>query len=177
MIRSTAVTFLVLALLPLPAHHGVAQVRGQGLQLSREEMLQVIQQRFQNRLARSLQLDEGQREELADIFGSFSEARAELQPRRRELRREIRQLLTGDRSEERAMELIQELRGIRQREADLLLEEEDRLLEILTPSQVLRFQTLRDQFGEQIRRLGSPNGPNFGPGRQGPGRPPGGPRR
>lgn len=178
MIRSMAIAVLLSASITLQCDQGVAQVRGRGAQLPRQEMVRRIQQRFQERLTRELQLDEEQREVLAEVFAAFGEARAELLPRRREFAREVRQLMTGDLSEDRAMELLLELREIRQQEAALRIEEEDRLLEALTPSQVLHLQTVRDQFGDQIRRLGSPNGPNdLGPRRLGPGGPPRAPRR
>ncbi len=170
MIRSFAIALVTLVSLGLPQERAEAQNRGPGAGLDRQEMLQRIQRRFQDRLARELELDENQREVLIDVFAEFGEARSQLLPRRREIAREIRELMAGDRSDERAMELLEELRELRRQEADLLIEEENRLLEALSPAQVLRLQVLRDQFGDQIRRLGSPNGAN-GPGARGPGRP------
>ncbi len=174
MIRSITIALMLSASFTLHYDQGVAQVRGRGSQLPRQEMERRIQQRFQERLTRALQLNEEQREVLFDVFGAFGEERAELLPRRREFERQSRQLMTGDGSEDRAMELLLELREIRQQEAALRIDEEDRLLEALAPSQVLQLQNLRDQFGDQIRRLGSPNGPN-GPGPRR--RDPAGPRR
>ena len=177
MTRPGAALFLLFALSIGEHEEVLGQGRGPGLQLSRQEMLEVIQQRFQARAAREMQLDEDQSEALREVFETFRDARAELQPRRRELNQEIRQLMSGNGSEDRAMELIQELREIRQEEAALLIEEEEQLLETLSPSQLLRFQLMRDQFGQQIRRLGSPDNRNgLGPGRQGGGfrGPPGG---
>ena len=174
MIRLAAISVAVLVSVTLQTP-AAAQIRGRGAQLNRQEMVQRIQERFQRRIAQALQLDEEQREVLFDVFSSFSEARAELLPLRRELAARIREHLAADGSGDRAMELIEELRELRRREAELLLEEEDRLLEALSPSQVLRLQTMREQFGEQIRRLGSPSGPNANR-RLGPGGPPGGRR-
>ena len=74
--------------------------------------------------------------------------------------------MLGDQPEDRAMELIEELRALRQQEADLLIEEENRLLEELGPSRVLRLQSLRDQFRNQVQRLGPPDR-REGPGRRG----------
>lgn len=178
MIRSMVIALLLSASFTIQYDQGVAQVRGRGSQLPRQEMERRIQQRFQERLTRELQLNEEQREVLFDVFAAFGEERAELLPRRREFERRSRQLMTGDRSEDRAMELLLELREIRQQEVALRIDEEDRLLEALTPSQVLQLQNLRDQFGDQIRRLSLPNGPNGpGPRRLGPAGPRRPPRR
>ncbi len=178
MIRSVAIALLLSASFTLQYDQGVAQVRGRGAGLPRQEVERRIQQRFQERLTRELQLNEEQREVLFDIFAAFGEERAEFLPLRRELERRRRQLMTGDGAEDRAMELLLELREIRQQEAALRIDEEDRLLEALAPSQVLQLQNLRDQFGNQIRGLGLPNGPNgLEPRRLGPAGPRRPPRR
>lgn len=53
------------------------------------------------------------------------------------------------------MALIEEGRALRAREEQLLMQEEERLLEFLEPSQVLLLQILRDQFGDLIESLGN----------------------
>lgn len=147
---------VAVALVALHSDDGLAQVGRLGGNPNRAAMEQRIQRQFQERLARELELTADQREDLADVLRDYATARAELLPRRRALGLEMRELLEGDQSEDRALELLRELRDIREAEADLLEEEEDRLLEVLTPIQVLRLQSLRDQFGEQIRSLGEP---------------------
>jgi hypothetical protein len=121
-------------------------------------MVRRIQERFQNRLATRMELDRDERAFLADVFTEFGEARAELTPQRRALAAEILEFMSSDRDDDHALALIEELRDLRQQEANLLIEEENRLLEVLRPSQVLELQSLRDQFGNQIRRLDSPAG-------------------
>lgn len=161
MMRSVALIVATGALLVLQPSHLAAQAGRQGgpPNLTRQEMVQRIQRQFQERIARELQLDDSQRDALTDVFRDFGQARARLLPRRTALAGEIRELLAGERpSDVRATELLQESRQLRQEEARLLEDEEDRLLDVLSPTQVLRLQTLRDQFGEQIRRLGSAGG-------------------
>ncbi len=148
-------SLIVVLTLALDAPVAAAQV-GRGGNPSRQEMVQRIERQFQERLARELALDDSQREDLVEVLRTYATARAELLPRRRELAVEIRQLLEGNQSEDRAAELIRELREIREAESDLLEEEEDQLLDVLRPIQVLRLQVLRDQFGAQIRSLGTP---------------------
>jgi hypothetical protein len=147
---------LAVALLCVHSNDGLAQIGRLGGNANRAAIEQRIQRQFQERLSRELALTTEQRDELATVLRDYATARAELLPRRRALGLEIRELLEGDRSEDRALELIRDLREIREAEAELLEEEEDRLLEVLTPIQVLRLQALRDQFGEQIRSLGAP---------------------
>ena len=62
-------------------------------------------------------------------------------------------------SQQEARRLIDEVRALREREEALMVQEEERLLEFLQPSQVLLLQYLRDQFGNRIRRLGAEDGP------------------
>ena len=160
MIWRIAVTMALLALAGLSPIVASAQARARGPSPSRQELVERIRERFQNRLARELRLDDEQREVLGEVFSAFARSRAELLPQRREIERRISDhLAQPDGTEEDALGLLEEMRALREREAALLREEEDRLLEVLTPSQVLRLQTLRDQFGNEIRRLRGGSGP------------------
>ena len=168
MTRRIAVAIALLSCASLPALEASAQPRDSNSSQDRRELVDRIQERFRNRIARELQLDDEQREVLGEVFSAYARSRAELLPRRRELEREIAEHLEdGSASEEDAMGLIDEMRALREREAELRLQEEDRLLEALSPSQVLRLQSLRDQFGNQIRRLRGDVGPDGRGGRQG----------
>jgi Spy/CpxP family protein refolding chaperone len=161
----------------------VAWAQGPGAaspSMSRQEMLRSLQGQYEERLSRELNLDAEQRAFLREVFREFGEARAELLPRRLEVMRQVNRLVGGSVSEERAAVLLQELRELREAESRLLAAEEERLLETLSASQVLRLQVLRDQFGDRIRILRARDGTGpFGPrGGGGPGpAPPGSPRR
>lgn len=160
MIWRIAVTTALLASAGLSPVVASAQARTRGPSPSRQELVERIRERFQNRIARELRLDDEQREALGDVFPVFARSRAELLPERREIERRISDHLAGpDGTEEDALGLLEEMRALREREAEMLRQEEDRLLEVLTPSQVLRLQALRDQFGNQIRRLRGDSGP------------------
>ena len=152
-----------------------AQARARGPSPTRQELVERIRERFENRIARELRLDDEQREVLGEVFSVFARSRAELLPQRREIERRISDHLTAgpDGAEEDALGLLEEMRALREREAELLREEEDRLLEVLTPSQVLRLQALRDQFGNQIRRLRGDSSPRIPGDRPFRGPPPG----
>ena len=174
MIRRIAVTMALAASAGLSPVVASAQAGARDLvDAARQEVVERIQERFENRIARELRLDGEQREVLGEVFSVFARSRADILSRRREIERRIGGHLAGDGTEEDALGLLEEMRALREREAELLREEEDRLLEVLTPSQVLRLQALRDQFGNVIRRLrrdsgqGNPGDRPFrGPGRR-----------
>lgn len=156
-----AVAFL--GLLTFPST-GWAQVEGPGREMSRQEMLRSLQGQYEARIARELSLDEEQRAVLVIVFREFGEARAALLPRRLEVMRQVNQLLGDTIPEDRALTLLRDLRELREAEASLLIAEEERLLEALSASQVLRLQVLRDQFGDRIRILRAGDSPGaFGP--------------
>jgi len=148
------------------APDGWAQAGGMppGQEMSRQEMLRSLQGQYEARIARELSLNEEQRVFLATVFREFGEARSALLPRRLEVMRQVNQLLGDTVPEERALGLLNDLRDLREAEASLLIAEEERLLEVLSASQVLRLQVLRDQFGARIRVLRAGDSPEaFGP--------------
>jgi len=150
-----AILTLVLMSTGLPSGL-LAQGGGSSLdQMSRQELLQHLQRQFEERIAEELKLTAEQREMLPGVMADFARARAELQPRRSAFMSRVGALLVADGSEEEAMALIREGRSLRDSESALLLAEEERLLQVLDPSQVLLLQVLRDQFGDMIRAVGA----------------------
>jgi len=134
----------------------LAQGGGSALdQMSRQELLQHIQRQFEERIAEELELTAEQRAMLPGVMADFARARAELQPRRAAFMARVGALLVSNGPEDEAMALIREGRSLRDSESALLLAEEERLLQVLDPSQVLLLQVLRDQFGDLIRVVGA----------------------
>ncbi len=131
----------------------------EGQERPTEDTRAAILEAFQERITRELGLSEEQREALVEIFADFREDRAALLPRRMELMRETRLVLSdpddlgSEERQERARSVILQARELRMEEADILLREEEALLRVLAPSQVLHFQVLRDQFTVRIRGL------------------------
>lgn len=137
-------------------------------QMNRQELLQRIQERFQEELARELELTPAQSEALPGVMAEFAVAREALTPVRRAFIGRVHAHLATDGSEAEALALIEEGRALRAREEALLVREEERLLEILDPRQVLLLQQLRDQFEELIRAVGNRDAPEwFSPGGRG----------
>jgi hypothetical protein len=132
------------------------QARSQGAsqQESRQEMMARVQQSFERQLLRELGLTREQGTALAETFSQFRTARGALMRDRYQLRREIEQVVEGGRGTDAdARRLIDRLRGLRARELDLQRQEEDLLLRVLSPMQLLRLHHMREEFGESIRRL------------------------
>ena len=72
--------------------------------------------------------------------------------------------LEGSSDDEEAMELLTRMADLRAEEAALFQAEQERLLEVLSPFQVLEFHSLREQLGERIRSLRRGQGGRRGPG-------------
>lgn len=141
-----------------------AQVR-RGDPPPREQMERRVQQRFQERVAAELGLDAEQRDRLAAVAADFQGERRELVRRDMQLRRRLG--TTGTLlSDEQARTALDEMLLIQEAEAALLGREQERLLEFLSPGQVVRFFTLRGELADQIRRLQG-GGPRGGPGAPG----------
>ena len=117
-----------------------------------------LEQRIRTQMARMirerLDLTDEQAEDLAGISRSFDERRRELARSEQATRRRVEALmLEGGEDEEEARELLTRMAGLREQEAELFREEQDALLQILTPVQVLRMQDMREQVGRRIRAL------------------------
>jgi Spy/CpxP family protein refolding chaperone len=159
-----ALPVLVLALVAFPVAPVDAQRRGQGRRQGqdRAELEGRVRARFGQMVQERLGLNEEQSERLGQIVAGFQEERMLLAREDRALRARMQAvLLEESESEEEAMELLARVQALRLQEATLLQSEQEALLEVLAPSQVLRFHALRDQMGQRIRQLrgGGPGPP------------------
>lgn len=127
--------------------------RGGEQELGREEMLARIHAQFERELETRLGLDAQGRAEVQEILASMRSERRRLYHRKRALERERKDFGSGGGSQAEARGILAEARAIRADEARIEAEEEARLLEILSPRQVLEFQILRDDFNERIREV------------------------
>lgn len=138
--------------LPAPVAAQGEASRGDG-EMTRQEMQSRILRGFERRLARELDLDSEQLGQLQEVTRSMHEARRELFQRRRALHARLESFREGDGAESSARAILSEMRAVRAEEARIETEEEARLLEVLSPSQVLRFQIMRDELNDRIRRM------------------------
>lgn len=152
-------SFLV-TLLVLGTPVGVGAQSGQsgpGQELSREEMQAQIQAHFEEKLSRELGLDAETRADVYEVLESMRSERRDLFQRKRALHARRKQFHEGGGSQREARRILAEAREIRSMEARIESEEEARLLEVMSPRQVLQFQVLREEFNERIRRMYHPH--------------------
>ena len=175
--RARARTGLV-AMLLLVGVDGVAAQRPggrrppPGARGQRVRMEQMIQARFDGLVRDQLELSGEQGRQLSDIVEDFRQRRQELAVRERQVQSTVLRLGTRaaedrDLSDEEASDALEEMVGLREEEARLFREEQEALVDVLTPQQLLRFVVMRRQLAERIQRIRSGGGP--------PGGPPGGP--
>jgi Spy/CpxP family protein refolding chaperone len=153
---------LLAALVMVPAVPAHGQQRGQGRRQDRAELEGRVRARFGQMVQERLGLTEEQSERLGQIVAGFQEDRMRLAREDQALRARTQALLLEEgESEEEALALLGRVQELRLQEAALLRSEQEALLEVLAPSQVLRFHALRDQMGQRIRQLrgGGPGPP------------------
>jgi Spy/CpxP family protein refolding chaperone len=153
-------------LVPAPA---LAQ-RGQGRQdADRAELEERVRAQMGRLMRERLGLDEEEATRLSEVVRGFDGRRRELFAEEQATRRRVEAvLLEGGSDQDEARDLITRMWELRREEAELFREEQEALLDVLTPVQVLRLQELRQDLGQRIRALGGGRGGRPG-GRTGPG--------
>lgn len=157
---------LTLTVLVLPAVSASAQdMPPPPRDLTRQEMVGRLVDQFERRLVRDLGMDRSQLEAVNEVMTSMRDERRELFHRRRALEQQVKRFAEEGGTDREARRLLARNRAIRADEARIQAEEEARLLEILSPTEVLRFQVLREELNERIRGLqrrpgGSPGRPD-----------------
>lgn len=125
---------------------------------ARPDLQRQVQIQFERRVQAELGLTPAGRDSVQAVVAAFRPRRQALAIRERTLRQQSIQLLRGGGrggpgDQARALEILAGIRSLREEEAQLAREEEERLLELLTPVQLLRFQILRQQMADRIRSL------------------------
>jgi Spy/CpxP family protein refolding chaperone len=145
-----------------------AQTGGQGSRgdADRARLEERVRAQMGRMMRERLGLDEEQAAQLSEVIQEFDGQRRQLFDLEQATRRRVEALLLeGGSDQGEARELIGRMSELREQEAELFREEQDALLEVLTPVQVLRLQALRQDLGQRIRALGGRNG---GAGGRGP---------
>ena len=153
-----------------------AQQRGQrgqgrmGPPQERADLEQRVRQRFGQVIQTRLGLDDEQARQLSEIMAGFQENRMQLMREEQALRRRVEAvLLEGAVSDDEAGTLLGRLIELREREADLFRSEQEELMQVLTPYQLLQFHVMREQLNERVRALGQQGGMRRPGGGTGPG--------
>ena len=137
----------------------VGDRRGPQVERERDRLEQRIRARFARMIKRELALSDEDAAVLSETTASFRARRSELAREERRTRIQVDSvLLSGD--DAQASRLLVNLSELAMREAELLREEQERLLDIITPMQVLRYMLLREELGARVRGLARrPQGP------------------
>jgi Spy/CpxP family protein refolding chaperone len=119
---------------------------------------EVLEQRVRAQMGRMMRqrlgLDEEQADRLAEVVQDFESRRRELLRLEQATRRRVEALiLEGGEDEAEGRALIERMSELRVEEAELFGEEQEALLDVLTPVQVLELQALRQELGQRIRSL------------------------
>jgi len=131
-----------------------------------------IRARMGDIIRHRLGLDRAEEARLSEIVQEYERRRRTLVSSERETRQQIEPLLeSGTATDADAAALIDRMIAFKQQEAELFREEQERLQEVLTPTQVLQFYELRVEIGRRIRALRG--GDNDGEENRGRNRPPG----
>jgi hypothetical protein len=151
---SLIVLIAVLAL----AQPASAQRRGGSSQPSRAELERRLREDFEERVRERLGLTEEQARNLSNAVLEFQQERLDLQRRESALRQRLERQGTGRRggallADDQARDVLREMRALQNDETSLFNREHDRLLELLTPGQLVSYYLLREQFAESLRRV------------------------
>ena len=128
--------------------------RGSGSSPDRERLEQRVRAQMGRMMQQRLGLDETQAGDLSLVVQGFQTQREELVRSEQAARRRVEALmLDGNGDQEEARELIERIAELRVQDAELFEQEQEALLEVLSPTQVLELQALREDLGRRIRVL------------------------
>jgi Spy/CpxP family protein refolding chaperone len=132
----------------------------------RAQLEQRVRARFAETMQRRLGLTDEQSSSLARIVAGLQADRMALGRDEQALRHRMEAILADDQAaDEEAREVLQRMTELRLRESRLFQTEQEKLLEVLSPVQVVRFHAMREQLAARIQELrGGPPGPGRRPG-------------
>lgn len=164
---STVAITLTLALAPLTASAQVRPGGPPGQRPQRQELENRLQQGFGRMVAGRLGLDRDGLAALQQVMQSFRENRMALNQDQAALRHRLRNPGLEEMGEAEARALLNEMIRVQEAELELYRREQAELQTVLSPTQLVLFYSIRDEWGariQQMRQGGGPGGPGgFGP--------------
>lgn len=137
------------ALLMGLAPYGVeAQGRGQ-----RQQLLRRVEQGFGRLVQTQLGLEPSELASLQGVMQAFREDRQSLNQAQASLRYRLRDPGLSQMDEAQAQELLGEMIQLQEAELDLYRREQESLLSVLAPSQVVLFYRVRDEWARRLQRM------------------------
>jgi hypothetical protein len=128
----------------------------------RADLERRLRDNFERTVRDRLDLTEVQAAQLADVVLGFQQERLVLQRRESDLRRRLQGQVSSARrggpllSDPEAREVLSEMRAVQNAETDLINREHDRLLQVLSPPQLVRYYLIREQLADILRRVRGP---------------------
>jgi hypothetical protein len=163
--RGTAVALVATALAVASAP---AQQRGLGpggaqRPQERQQLERRVRARFAEMMQQRLGLSAEESERLNGTVESFMERRQRLVADEQALRRRMEAIaLEQEPTEAEAGALLARMQELRDNEVQLFREEQEALMKVLTPVQLVRFHAMREQLGQRIQQLRGGMGPMSG---------------
>lgn len=135
-----------------------AQDRGQERERTSAEDREAMMERIRAYMARTIQerleLDESRSAALSAVIQEYDGRRRALGRAEGQARRRVEALLEQPEPDPvEASNLLAEMASLRAQEGELFAEEQEALLEVLTPLQVLQLQEIREDMGRRIRSI------------------------
>ena len=170
MTRALAMMVLAGAVTLLPALAAAQVASPPGGQRHRMELEQRLHAGFGQMVQNRLGLSQEEVAALQGVMMSFQQDRMQLNQARATARFRLREQALQSMPEAEARALLEEMVRLQEREVDLYRREQEELLKVLTPLQLVRFYGLREGLGQQVQEIRQGRGPGRGPG-GGPGGP------
>jgi Spy/CpxP family protein refolding chaperone len=148
LMKTALMVLAATAVLPLPGRDLAAQANPR----ARAELERQIRERWQERIREELKLDDEQEKAVRAVLEEFTLERRQLALDERQLRLAVERHMR-DLPGPSAAELLDRAMGLRERELTLYRQEMQRLGEILTPDQLLRFGVMREELAQRVRQL------------------------
>ena len=154
--RSSVLAFAVTLLLGLGADLSAQSRPGDAPRPDRSRLEERVRSRIGEIIQKRLDLTQAEAERLSAIAREFEGRRRELSREERQAREEAEELVNaGSGDDAAAGALLERFVALRIQEAELAREEQARLQELLTASQVLELYELRAEIGRRIRAIRS----------------------
>jgi Spy/CpxP family protein refolding chaperone len=169
---------MMVALLAVSLAGGTAAAQQRGMGPgpgNRQQLERRVRARFAEMMQQRLGLSTEQSKRLNDTVESFMERRQRLVADEQALRRRMEAIaLEQEPTDAEARTLLTRMQELRDQEAGLFQDEQQALMQVLTPVQLVRFHAMREQLGQRIQQLrgGGGQGPMPGGPRGGRGGPP-----
>lgn len=124
-----------------------------GPPVNRQELEQRLRTQMTRIIQERLELTDEESERLSQVMEHFQEERRTLARSEQATRRRVEEVTAEEGDDAEARELLDRLVELRAEESRLFQAEQEALLDVLTPTQVLRLHALREQMGRRIRAL------------------------